>query len=183
MHSCLSVRPCAVTTSTYSATTCPLPQDTTGCAVYSGVCQEFLQRQQTCLGVPSSGVSVPQGRGDEAQALLFITALPQFLTLSPGCDAVIEQFLCFYIFGLCDSSTGELYLPSSEECRMVTEETCGPELEQAMMFIAGIPDIQLPQCDTLPDFSDSQSSGCLIGNVIPCLLQFSLVCIVSYITV
>ena len=182
MHSCLSVRPCAVTTSTYSATTCPLPQDTTGCAVYSGVCQEFLQRQQTCLGVLSSGVSVPQGRGDEAQALLFITALPQFLTLSPGCDAVIEQFLCFYIFGLCDS-TGEVQLPSSGECRMVTEETCGPELEQAMMFIAGIPDIQLPQCDTLPDFSDSQSSECLIGNLTPCLLQFSLVCVVSYITV
>ena len=122
-------------------------------AVYSGVCQEFLQRQQTCLGVPSNGVLVPQGRGDEVLAQLFITALPQFLTLSLGCAAVIEQFLCYYIFGLCDSSTGELYLPSSGECRMVTEETCGPELEQAMMFIAGIPDIQLPQCDTLPDIT------------------------------
>ena len=96
------------------------------------------------------------------QAQLFITGLPSFLTLSPGCDAVIEQFLCFYIFGLCDGS-GELYLPSSGECRMVTEETCGPELEQAMVFIAGFPGIQLPQCDTLPVISASESSDCL-GN-------------------
>ena len=94
-------------------------------------------------------VVVPQGRGNEEQAQLFINGLPNFLRLSPDCDAVIEQFLCFYIFGLCDSS-GELYLPSSRECRMVTEETCGPELDEAMMLIAGIPDIQLPQCDTLP---------------------------------
>ena len=97
------------------------------------------------------------------QAQLFITGLPAFLTLSPRCDAVIEQFLCFYIFGLCDSS-GKLYLPSSGECRMVTEETCGPELEQAMMFIAGIPDIQLPQCDTLPVSSTPGSLECLAGD-------------------
>ena len=128
--------------------------------VYSGICQGFLQQQQqTCLGVTGNGVSVPQGRGDEMQAQLFVTGLPAFLTLSPGCDAVIEQFLCFYIFGLCDSS-GELYLPSSGECRMVTEETCGPELEQAMMLIAGLPGIQLPQCNSLPDVD----SRCL-GNV------------------
>ena len=113
--------------------------------------------------MPGGGVLVPQGRGDELQAQLFITALPGFLTLSPKCDAVIEQFLCFYIFGLCDGN-GALHLPSSGECRMLTEDTCGPELEQAMAFVAGIPDIQLPQCDTLPAISDSQSSECLLGN-------------------
>ena len=47
---------------------------------------------------------------------------------------------------------------------MVTEETCGPELEQAMMFIAGIPGIQLPQCDTLPVSSTPGSLECLAGD-------------------
>ena len=111
-----------------------------------------------------SEVSVPQGRGNEEQAQLFINGLPNFLTVSPDCDAAIDQFLCFYIFGLCDSS-GELYLPSSGKCRMVTEEICGPELEQAMMLIAGIPDIQLPQCDTLPVSSNPGSAEeCSVGE-------------------
>ena len=102
------------------------------------------------------------------QARLFITGLPAFLTLSPGCDAVIEQFLCFYIFGLCDGS-GELYLPSPGECRMVTEETCGPELEQAMVFVAGIPDIQLPQCDTLPATSLVCTTGMVASPAVYCI--------------
>ena len=155
--------PCILRDSTLHTT-----QDTAeaGCSspeVYSGICQGYLQQQQMCLGMTGNGVSIPRGRGDEMQAQLFITNLPAFLTLSPGCDAVIEQFLCFYIFGLCDGS-GELYLPSSGECRMVTEETCGPELEQAMVFIAGIPGIQLPQCDTLPVSSTPGSLECLAGD-------------------
>ena len=71
------------------------------------------------------------------------------LNPSPECEDVIEPFLCFYLFGLCDSS-GELYLPSADECMSLMTDLCEREWEEAVDFLG--PDV-LPQCESLPEIS------------------------------
>ena len=69
------------------------------------------------------------------------------LQLSPECSEVAGPFLCFYYFGLCDSS-GELYLPSAGECETITTQTCAREFQIAV-GILGDTSTSLPQCNTL----------------------------------
>ena len=74
-----------------------------------------------------------------------VNLLLNSLQLSPECSEVAGPFLCFYYFGLCDSS-GELYLPSAGECETITTQTCAREFQIAVSFLGNA---SLPQCNTL----------------------------------
>ena len=71
--------------------------------------------------------------------------LLRLLNPSPECGEEVGSFLCFYYFGLCDSS-GELYLPSTGECETITTQTCAREFQIAVSFLGNA---SLPQCNTL----------------------------------
>ena len=53
-------------------------------------------------------------------------------------------FLCFYLFGLCDSS-GQVQLPSSEQCEIFSSETCASEIETVTTLFGSF-----LQCESLP---------------------------------
>ena len=125
--------------------------------VYTGtVCKESLQVQQACLdltGVGGDDVFVPMRELQqelETQAIRFLSGL-QLLTPSEKCSEVIVPFICFSIFGICDSNSRDLYLPSSEDCEILTNDVCGPEFQRAMPLFAMFPTLQVPPCDTFPD--------------------------------
>ena len=80
----------------------------------------------------------------ESQVSLLFNSL-QLLNPSPECSEVAGPFLCFYYFGLCDSS-GELYLPSTGECETITTQTCAREFQIAVGILGNA---SLPQCNTL----------------------------------
>ena len=125
-------------------------------------CREALLARQSCLDNPNASnspgeVYIPL-RGDQdvreqlaSQLLLGLQSSPAN-SLSQCQQTVVVPFLCSFLFGLCNSN-GELYLPSSEECRVVTEDLCRSEFQLAMVLIASNADLQLPQCETLPDTS------------------------------
>ena len=119
--------------------------------VYTGaVCREYLQAQQVCLtGVGDDDIFIPMRESQqelETQAMQFLAEL-QLLTPSENCSEAIVPFICFSIFGLCDSSTRELYLPSLKDCNVLMN-TCGPEFQRAMPLIAIL---QVPRCDSFPN--------------------------------
>ena len=130
--------------------------------LYRGqICRGTLLARQSCLGNSSTGnnytgeVYIPV-RGDQdvreqlaSQLLLGLQSLPA----NSRCQrTLVVPFLCSFLFRLCDSN-GELYLPSSEECRVVTEDLCQSEFQLAMALIANNANLQLPQCESLPDTS------------------------------
>ena len=109
---------------------------------------------------------IPSGNDvDElhTRANLFLSSLP-ILMPSTACLAVVEQFICYFIFGLCDD--GEFYQPSSTDCTMVTTETCRQEFSRAMDLTASLPELMMliPQCDTLPETLSGDCMG-------PCLFS------------
>ena len=133
--------------------------------IYTGsICRETLQTQQSCLlnrnttsdiliaVDPASSQSTK-----EEQASLFIQGLP-FLAPGPECMKVVIPFLCFYIFPLCDGTSG-LHQPSSEECREITEDICAREFQTAATT-----DDQLPQCQLLPDTTLKSNGKTLTGR-------------------
>ena len=127
--------------------------------LYTGsVCRGALQAQQTCLlgdAVVAGDVFIPVSPNQEAleqTARTAIGGLP-LLSPSPECIEVAQPFLCFSLFGLCDNHSRELYLPSSQQCRTVTEEICAKELAAAVAIIGSD---QLPQCDEFPAVAENQ---------------------------
>ena len=68
-------------------------------------------------------------------------------TASPECREVAVPFLCWYIFGLCDNSNETLYLPSADECAMITTEICAQEFSEIGTRFPGV----VPQCESLPN--------------------------------
>ena len=127
-------------------------------------CREALLARQSCLDNPNAGNSTGEIyiplRGDQDIREQLASQLLLGLQSSPASQCqqtVVVPFLCSFLFGLCDNN-GELYLPSSEECRVVTEDLCQSEFQLAMVLIANNADLQLPQCETLPDTS-LDSSG------------------------
>ena len=117
--------------------------------VYAGeACRAILQNYQGCLinGYNNSEIYIPSNRDQvqlEQQASQVMTGL-QFLNPSQGCEEVAMPFLCFYFFGLCDSS-GQVQLPSSEQCEMVSSETCANEIETVTTLFGSF-----LQCESLP---------------------------------
>ena len=133
--------------------------------VYTGaVCREFLQAQQVCLtGVGDNDVFIPMREPQqelETQAMQFLAGL-QLLTPSEICSEAIVPFICFSIFGLCDSSTRELYLPSLKDCNVLMN-TCAPEFQRAMPLIANFPTLQVPSCDLFPNITLTCTGICLL---------------------
>ena len=87
--------------------------------------------------------------GDRTQEEIeSIVLIGKNLATSPECEEAVVPFLCQYFFSPCDSS-GESYLPSSEECRVVSTEICPSEWQLA----SNLPSVSLPSCDTLPETS------------------------------
>lgn len=69
------------------------------------------------------------------------------------CRSAAVPFMCQYLFPLCDNTTGELYLPTHEECLRISEQVCLQEWNLARL--AGFGD-QLPDCSRL---SIKEASG------------------------
>ena len=112
-------------------------------------CMSALTARQKCIpdrcGNSEVYVRMSASQGSlELQVSSLLDRL-QLLRPSPECREVVEPFLCFYYFGLCDSSGG-LYLPSSGECETITTETCAREFQIAVSVLGSA---NLPQCGTL----------------------------------
>ena len=122
--------------------------------MYTGqICQSTLQSLQNCIPdrcgssevyVPSSGRQIEI----EQQLTTLLTGL-QLLNPSEVCQAAIVPFLCYYSFGLCDSSN-ELHLPSFRDCVLIGNQTCAAEFRTAISLVGRE---NLPQCETLPTTS------------------------------
>ena len=117
------------------------------------ICQSALQSLQNCIPdrrgssevhIPSSGRQIEI----EQQLTTLLTGL-QLLNPSEECQAAIVPFLCFYSFGLCDSSN-QPHLPSIEDCVRIGNQTCAAEFRTAISLVGRE---NLPQCETLPTTS------------------------------
>ena len=117
---------------------------------YTGnICRSALATRQKCISECCGSTNIfvrtlASQESLESEVSSLLSRL-QLLSPSPECREVVEPFLCFYYFGLCDSS-GELYLPSSGECEILTTETCAREFEIAVSVLGSA---NLPQCNTL----------------------------------
>ena len=117
--------------------------------VYNGeVCRTVLQNYQGCLtsDFTSSEIYIPADRDQEQleqRVNLLVTGL-QSINPSQECAEVAIPFLCFYLFGLCDSS-GQVRLPSSQQCETISSETCASETETVMGVFSSF-----LQCESLP---------------------------------
>ena len=77
---------------------------------------------------------------------------------SQECQDAAVPFMCQYMFPLCDNDTGELYLPTQEECLRISNQVCSQEWNIAKQFGYGD---QLPHCAKLPPGRNG-----IINNVI-----------------
>ena len=104
-------------------------------------CSSFLQEQKSCLGLAGGDILIPSANNIDdlhTRANLFLSSVP-ILSPSPACLAVVEQFICYFIFGLCDAGFS-------------------PEFMMAMALAASLPEL-IPQCDSLPDTQRGDCSG------------------------
>ena len=128
--------------------------------IYTGaICRDALQVHQGCLVESYSGedIFIPSDR-DQQQIEIRVNQLVgglQFVQPSPECQEAVLPLLCFYFFGLCDSSE-RLQLPSSEQCETVRSETCAREWEEAISFLGSG---QLPECEFLPNTTSTECAG------------------------
>ena len=104
---------------------------------------------QQCLGEGSnsSEIHVPLRKDQQELAeeeVLRIVSAVESVT-SQNCWKALVPFTCFYYFGLCGSN-GQVYLPSSELCEIISDEICARDLETIGMFI----ELQ-PVCHLLPN--------------------------------
>ena len=126
------------------------------------VCKSALATRQKCISDRCGSTNIfvrtlASQESLESDVSSLLDRLP-LLSPSPECSEVVGPFLCFYYFGLCDSS-GELYLPSSGECETLTTETCAREFEMAVTFLGSA---NLPQCNTLSPTEINCNGECLI---------------------
>ncbi len=85
----------------------------------------------------------PNAEGD-LQTLEALLGIP-IAQASQECKAAALPFTCLYLYSLCGVS-GELYRPSAEECKHLSEEVCAQPWQFAGSFgMAG----SLPNCDEL----------------------------------
>ena len=83
----------------------------------------------------------------EMQANQLLTAGLPLVQPSAECEAVLQPFLCLFMFGLCDSNSGQVHHPSFNECVAVTTGTCANEWQTALTLLG--PE-RLPNCRMLP---------------------------------
>ena len=77
---------------------------------------------------------------------------------SPECEAVIQPFLCLYLFGLC-SSSGVAYQPSFEECVHISTNACTSEWTHLNNFLMMLELPSLPDCTSF-----SNTCSAIIGR-------------------
>ena len=124
--------------------------------VYGGeTCRGELLARQACLTGRhgSQEVHIPQDINQEEtelQAYQLLTVGLSFLQTSAECEAAVRPFLCLYLFGLCDSGSGQVYQPSFTECVTLMTETCAREWQIAINTQLG--QTLLPSCESLPDY-------------------------------
>ena len=128
--------------------------------VYRGdICRRELQSRQSCLSglCGSTDIFIPStGRQNEQEEeLTRLLGGLQLLRPSLECQAAILPFLCFFTFGLCDSSSAELYQPSRGECESIMTDICAREFQAAVRLIGSE---SLPQCQQLP--AESLETDC-----------------------
>ena len=64
----------------------------------------------------------------------------------PTCKDAAVPFMCQYVFPLCDSTTGQLYLPTQQECLQISQQVCSIEWFLAKSLLSDY----LPDCEKLP---------------------------------
>ena len=115
-------------------------------------CREELLARQSCLTGGGEEVHIPQDINQEEtelQANQLLTVGLSFLQTSAECEAEVRPFLCLYLFGLCDSGSGQVYQPSFSECVTLMTKTCATEWQAAVGTQLGRS--LLPSCESLPD--------------------------------
>lgn len=145
--------------------------------IYRGsVCKPSLLKYQNQIPGSSGCESHDSGTGSvfigasisqdevEIQVSNLLSGL-QLLNPSAVCMEAVEPFLCLYYFGLCDNSSGQLYLLSSEECETITTETCSNEFETAVHLLGSQ---NLPRCNLLHTFIEMDISGEYSRRAIAC---------------
>ena len=127
------------------------------CELYTGkVCREELHSlNRFCyLGMNDSDadyilVETTSRMEDAEQALLYVN-----LIAAPQCSSEVKSFLCLYLFGLCDKTTGVSYQPSVSQCRNLRDDVCMEEWRTATDF-----GLSLPDCDV--EFSEESYVLCV----------------------
>jgi len=126
---------------------------------YKKITKKNKKQKKLRPTVTFSGIQIPSRAVQSQEALEDLaTQLLNGLMLlsSPEREQAATPFLCFYTFGLCDT-TGTLLLPSSEQCEQITSTVCAKEWETAMAILGSE---QLPTCESLPeDHELQQCSG------------------------
>ena len=89
------------------------------------------------------------------------TLLSSNQLLDDNCMDNAIPFACHYLFPPCDTS-GELYMPSRQECIRISTDVCQGawQLAQELPAVA----LRLPDCDTLP--SDGLSTSECVGMLL-----------------
>lgn len=116
------------------------------------MCRDVLKLYQLRLtNNNGSQIYIPSNRDQQQLDLLVNQQIGslQLLTPSPECNEAAIPLICFYYFGLCDSS-GEVLLPSATQCETVSNKTCAREFQMAVTTLGRN---VLPQCEDLPPIS------------------------------
>ena len=130
-------------------------------------CREELLTQQACLTGGGEEVYIPQDINQEEtelQAYQLLTVGLSFLQTSAECEAAVRPFLCLYLFGLCDSGSGQVYQPSFSECVTLMTETCAAEWQVAINTQLG--QSLLPSCESFPDYRAGQTCDHANGKLL-----------------
>ena len=129
-----------------------MPMNCSAVAYTGEACRDELLVQQSCLMGRDSGeeIHIPQATSQEEleiQARQLLTVGLPLVQPSAECEAVLRPFLCLFMFGLCDSDSGQVYQPSFNECVTLTTETCAREWQTALTIFG---QERLPDCGILP---------------------------------
>ena len=131
-------------------------------------CQEHLLPLQGCLPDRLSSrdvyISATNQEAVEAQASELLSGL-DLLGPSPECRAAVQPFLCLYLFGLCDSRS-TAYLPTFEECILISTDVCESEWATANSFLSlrGLP--SLPVCTSFPSTASAISGNRFFSHTV-----------------
>ena len=124
---------------------------------YAGsACLASLRELQSCLPDRTTGGEVvyvsavgpgagSQEQGEEIAGLILSAVQSGLVEASQECVDAFLPFMCQYLFPLCNTS-GDLLLPSQEECLAISTGVCQAEWEMAAQFLGD----RLPTCADLP---------------------------------
>ena len=140
-----------------------IPGQCTAEAYRGGLCKEQLAASQICaLGVERPIMINASGEKErlEKNFIIFLLVLGKLdddfsIKLSmyfseqvvrPACKDAAVPFMCQYVFPLCDSTTGQLYLPTQQEFLQISQQVCSIEWKLATSYLGN----NLPDDEKLP---------------------------------